>query len=245
MNKIKTISKPALLLLACLLAVGARAQGTEAKIGREEIVANAWKAMFGARSAADIRSLYVEGYFHGKEVPNRMTIKRPNLFHNETPSGILVFDGRRAAWVKREPDEKGNPRGPELIQPEYWRHFEVDIALVFPAFFDYPAEFKGVEKLDGADAYVLRVRLPLGGIVTYFVDARSFLVTRRLVSWNGEADPELWENLIEGYVDLGGITFPEGYTYQGRAGREKGIFKNVRFNIDPDAGLFMIPKELQ
>jgi hypothetical protein len=49
----------------------------------------------------------------------------------ETGSGILAFDGQRAAWVKREPDKAGNPQGPELIEFQYWKHFEVDIAKEF------------------------------------------------------------------------------------------------------------------
>ena len=54
--------------------------------------------------------------------------------------------------------------------------------------------------MNGADAYRLYVPLPLGGNVTYFVDGKSFLVTRRLVSWDGDPK-ELWENLVENYVN--------------------------------------------
>jgi catechol 2,3-dioxygenase-like lactoylglutathione lyase family enzyme len=172
-----------------------------------------------------------------------MTVKRPNLFRNENPSGILVFDGQRAAWAKREPDEKGNPRGPELIEAKSWRHFEVDIAILFPAFFDHAAEFRGIEKVNGADAYMLHVPLPLGGSVTYFVDGKSFLVTRRLVYWDGDPK-DSWENLIEGYSDHDGIRFPDGYSFPGNKGLEKGLYKNVRFNIDPKDELFKIPEEL-
>ena len=201
--------------------------------------------MFGDRKDRDIRSLYVEGYFHGKTKPSRMTLKRPNLFRNEVASGVLVFDGRRAAWAERAPDEAGKPRGPELIEPASWRHFEVDIALLFPAFFDHPAELRGIEKVNGADAYVLHVALPLGSRVTYFVDATSFLVTRRLVSWNGGDDPTPWENVIDGWLDVGGIRFPDGYVFEGRQGREKGTYANVRFNVEPADELFVIPPGLE
>lgn len=239
------IGKLVPLLLAGMMAAGAMARAEDAKLTKEDIIAKAWQAMFGERSSADIKSLYVEGYFHGRSEPSRMIVKRPNLFRNEIKQGVLVFDGRRAAWVKREPDEKGNPQNPELIKPEYWRHFEVDIALVFPAFFDYPSEVKGIEKVNGADAYGLYVRLPLGGNVTYFIDCKSFLVSRRLVSWEGDPKADLWENLVENYTDYDGILFPDGYVFQGREGKEKGLYKNVRFNIDPDDELFKIPEDLK
>ena len=232
------------LLLAGAIAISAMGQAGDAPLSKEEVIQNAWKAMFGQRQNADIRSIYVEGYFHGRTEPSRMTVKRPNLFRNEIPSGVLVFDGRRAAWAKRAPDEKGNPRGPELIEAKSWRHFEVDIAILFPAFFDYPAEFAGIEKVNGADAYTLHVPLPLGGSVTYFVDGKSFLVTRRLVSWERDPKEELWENLVDGHIDHDGIRFPDGYSFTGSKGLEKGHYKNVRFNIDPKDELFKIPEEL-
>lgn len=245
MNRTKAIRNLAPLLLAGMISLGAMGQAGNQALTKEEIIGKAWKAMFGDRSSQDILSLYVDGYSHGRTVPSRMTVKRPNLFRNENPSGVLVFDGKRAAWAKREPDEKGNPRTPELIQPEYWRHFEVDIALLFPAFFDHPSELKGIEKVNGADAYRLYVPLPLGANVTYFVDGKSFLVIRRLVSWDGDPKTELWENLIAGYASYDGILFPDGYTFQGRQGREKGLYKNVRFNVDPGDELFKIPEELK
>lgn len=233
------------IVLLSLSAVFLEGRTESAGITKQEIIDKAWKAMFGERSNTDIRSVYLEGYFHGSTEPSRITIKRPNLLRNETKQGILVFDGHCAAWVKRGPDAHGNPQNPELIQPEYWKHFEVDIAIAFPAFFDYPSEFKGTEKVNGSDAYRLFVNLPLGGNVTYFVDSKTFLVTRRLVDWDGDPKADLWENLIDNYLDYNGIRFPDGYTFQGRNGKEKGFYKNVRFNINPADRLFSIPEDLK
>lgn len=238
-----------LMMLALLRLAGPASevsgQANKASLPKEEIVARAWKAMFGERRDADIRSVYVEGYFHGAAMPNRQTLRRPNFFRNETPSGVLVFDGKRAAWASRSPDDKGNPRGPELIEAKYWRHFEVDIAIVFPAFFDHPCELKGIEPVDGSDAYKIFVRLPLGGNVTYFVDGGSFLVTKRMVCWDGEGAEPPWENRIDHYVEYDGIRFPDGYGFEGRKGKEKGYFKNVLFNVAAGDELFRIPEELK
>jgi catechol 2,3-dioxygenase-like lactoylglutathione lyase family enzyme len=240
----KAIGKRIPLLLACAIAISAMGQKGDVTLTKEVVIHKAWKAMFGDLQNQDIRSIYAEGYFHGRTVPSRITVRRPDRFRNENPAGVLVFDGRRAAWATRAPDEKGNPRGPELIEAKYWRHFEVDIAILFPAFFDHPAEFMGIEKVNGADAYKLHVPLPLGGSVTYFVDSKTFLVTRRLVSWEGDPKEELWENLVDGYVNYDGIRFPDGYSFMGSKGREKGYYKNVRFNVEPEDGLFKIPEEL-
>jgi hypothetical protein len=241
MKKSKTTWFAVLLLLALM----ASAQTGETGITKKELIAKAWKAMFGERRDADVKSLYVEGYFLGKSAPSRMIVKRPNLFRNEIQSGVLVFDGRRAAWAKREPGKNGQAQGPELLPPAHWKHFELDIALLFPAFFDHPAELQASEKVNGHDAYVLFVRLPLGASVTYFIDSQNFLITKRLARWDGDADTGPWENVLGEYVDLDGIRYPDGYSFLGREGMEKGYYRNVRFNIDPADELFRLPAELQ
>jgi hypothetical protein len=242
MKKTKTIGALVTLALLLLATPGAMGRSGGEGLSTNEIVGRAWKAMFGERSRDSIRSICAEGYFHGATVPNRQTVRRPNLFRNETRAGVLVFDGKRAAWASRTPDDKGNPRGPELIEAKYWRHFEVDIAIVFPAFFDHPTELRGIEAVNGSEAYKLFVSLPLGGNVTYFVDAGSFLVTKRLVDWDGNG--EEWENRIENHLDYGGIRYPDGYSYPGREGTEKGFYKNVRFNVEAPDELFRVPEGL-
>lgn len=242
MNEKKATGKA--VLLACLLAGSAMGMAADANISKEEIIARAWKALFGERRNADVRSIYVERDFPGSAVRSRTTVKRPNLFRNELPPGVLVFDGQRAAWAKRAPDKEGNPRGPELIEPAHWKHFEVDIALIFPAFFDYPAEFEGVERTENSDAYRIHVPLPLGGSVTYFIESRSFLVTKRLVGMEGGgSDPR--EEWIAGYADYDGMLFPLDYFVEGREGKEKRSYRNVRFNTNPGDELFAIPEELK
>jgi len=215
-----------------------------AEPSKDEIIQRAWAAMFGNAKSEDIRSLCVESFFHGSAIPSRQTVKRPNLFRNEVSSGVLVFDGKRAAWIERKPDENGKPLGPEVLDQAHWRHFEVDIALLLPAFFDYPSEYMGKEAVEGADTYKIRVTLPLGGKVIYFVDAGSFLVKKRLVSWDGGSPAAYWENTMTGHKQYDGILFPEGCSYPGKDGRETGIYRNVKINVNPADKLFKIPEKL-
>jgi len=237
--------KPTVVLILglCLAAFTVLGQAGKADISKEEIIQKAWKAMFGELKIEDVKSLYVESFSPESAVPNRMTVKRPNLFRNEVPSGILVFDGKRAAWAKQEPDEKGNPRGPELIEPASWKHFEVDIAMLFPAFFEYPSEFQGSAKFEGAEVYNFFVRLPLGGQMTYFIDAATFQIRIRHVNYNG-VEGENWGNIMGAPLKYGGILFPDGYSYRTKTGMAKTEYRNVRINVNPAAELFEIPKEL-
>ena len=239
---IKTLFTAAILITASFNFYG---QHGNSSITKKEIIEKSWNAMFGKLKNEEVKSIYVEGFFHGSKTPNRMTIKRPNKFRNEVRSGILVFDGERAAWVKRYPDEKGNPRHPEIIASNHWLHFEIDIALIFPAFFDYDSEYRGIKTMDGDKCYEVYVKLPKGAYLSYFIDTKDFLVKIRLVSWEGKPDDELWENIIDNYLDHDGIKFPDGYSFMGQKGREKGIYKNFKINIEPDEKQFIIPKELK
>ncbi|MDX1283459.1 MAG: hypothetical protein R3182_00530 [Draconibacterium sp.] len=210
----------------------------------QKIIQKSWKAMFGDLKNEDIKSIYVERYFHGSDVPDKVYVKRPNQFRNEARGNILVFDGKRAAWEKRTPDKDGNPQKPSLIEKEYWKHFEVDIAMVFPACFDYPSALEGKEKCGDGHAYKLFIQLPLGGHVTYYIDSKTFLITKYLVNWDGTSSDDDRENIIIGYTDYDGILYPDGISFQGHDGPDNGIYKNVKFNIKPNEGIFEIPKGL-
>jgi hypothetical protein len=174
-----------------------------------------------------------------------MTVQRPNKFRNEVRDGILVFDGHRAAWVKRSPDGEGNPRGPEIINSDSWVHFEVDIALLFPAFFDHESEYRGIKTIDGEKYHEIFVKLPKGAFISYFIDTEDFLIKRRAVSWEGNPEHDLWDNIIDKYIEYDGIKFPDGYSFKGRNGMEKGFYKNFKINIKPHDKLFIFPEELK
>lgn len=164
-----------LLIFLTLLTNCVNDHSSDVELTKDEIIQNAWDAMFAGRADEDIISLYLESFVSGNDVPSKITIKRPNLFRNENVNGVLVFDGSIAAWEKQSPDANGNPRGPEMIPQSDWKHFEVDIALLFPAFFDYESDFRGIINSDGIETYAITVMLPLGSSIIYYLDTENFL----------------------------------------------------------------------
>ena len=213
-------------------------------ISKEEIIQNTFKALFGEMSKDQVESVYLEVYSKGKKVPTKMTLKRPNLYRHEVTNGVLVFDGKKAAWVSMTPDDKGNPRSPMMIDSSHWKHFEVDIALLFPAFFEYPSEYLGKVKIEQKNAYLINVKLPLGSSVAYYIDAQDFLIKRRLVNWDGGGGLGSWQNEIENYINYNGILFPMGYKYEDESGFVQVTYSNVKFNFKPDNETFLIPMNL-
>jgi hypothetical protein len=226
----------AALLLSFVALVGT-SQAQDPPLDKDGIIDRAWTAMFGELERDEVRSLYIE-----TADGNQLTVQRPGLFRNVHDGGILVFDGRRAAWAERVPDEDGNPRGPEMIGPESWVHFEVDIALLFPAFFDHPSELRGLQRV-GEDvfAWELFVELPMGGTVSYFVDAGSYQVVKRMVNWEGNPTHFIYDQTIPGHTQYDSVTYPEGYIYPTREGPQTLLYTNVELNRDTPEELFRIP----
>ena len=234
------------LQLICLLLLTINAIGQPLKINmtKDEIIHKSWKAMFGAMKDEDLKTIYVEAFQNQSEIPNQIMVKRPNQFRNDVPDeGTLVFDGNRGAWLKKI-DDQGKLLGPEILEAEVWMHFEVDIAIIFPAFFDFPSILKGISRVGNKDTYELFVSLPLGSTVTYFIDTEDFLIIKRLVSWEGNPEHYLYDHMIDGYINYDGMLYQSAYEYPRRAGKMTTHYKNVKFNLNLEDNLFAIPKEL-
>lgn len=245
MKDLKNMKMTLCLIIIVSIITTIKAQEVNYEQGKDDIIKKCWNAMFGKYNINDIQSIYVECYYSNRSVPSKMTINRPNLFRNETESGVLVFDGSCSAWVDRSPDKNGNPRYPELLSIEHWKHFEIDIALIFPAFFEYECELKGATNFNGMNVYELFVELPLGGKITYFIDCMDFLIKGRLVNWSGDIDAPQLENTIYEYQNYAGVNFPEFYLYPAQNEDKKVIYKNFKININPADELFKIPRHLK
>lgn len=210
---------------------------------KESIIKRAWGAMYGDINPEDLHTIYFESYFHGREIPGKIYIRRPDKFRNESDDITLIFDGERAVIIDNLKLRNGEAGGLEFVDSAYLSHFEVDIALAFPAFFEYPSKYLGTVQIGTAQCWELYVELPRGGKVTYFIDTSSYLVSRRLVSWDGNSDKEPWENIISGYNSYNGILFESGYSFIGHEGQEEGFLRNVSFNTEFQDRLFSIPEE--
>jgi hypothetical protein len=153
-----------------------------------EIIAACGRAMGGPDGVESLHSLSFRETGHGPGRDLLWEIRRPNLVRKERPGElVLVFDGMRAAFLEGPPLDSGALDQPHVVPAEHWHHFEMDIALYIPAFFDYPARYGGLTRVDGAAAHVIEVTLPMGGEVIYRVDAESSLpLTVALPAWSLE-----------------------------------------------------------
>jgi hypothetical protein len=163
-------------------------------------------------------------------------IRRPNLTKT---AGVWVFDGNRAALLTVNVD--GTP-GAELVPEEEWYNFEMGIAWQFPAFFDYPAEYMGTETVDHVETHILRVTLPLGTVMTYYLDARTYLVHKVASDVTIGRQVYHWEVTYSDYRLQGGILYPHTSTVLGADGVSvyTATVETVEFNVPFEDEFFSI-----
>jgi hypothetical protein len=181
----------------------------------DEIVAKVLAARGGLEKAKAVQSERITGtiYFNPELYgPFLAEFKRPGKMHNEVTiqnkTVIRSFNGKDAGWVTNPFVGKD---APEQMSAE-----EVKDA-VNEADFDGPLvdakakgnviELTGTEKVEGRDAYILKVTHKDGQVSSYSFDTKTFL----LVKWsgadsvNGEAVTR--ETYFHDYRDVDGLKF--------------------------------------
>ncbi|UCC43909.1 MAG: hypothetical protein JSU65_12460 [Candidatus Zixiibacteriota bacterium] len=164
-------------------------------------------------------------------------IKRPNC----VKLGVnAVFDGERASLLERTRAD-GTLREARLVPQEEWKDFERDIAWYVPAFFDYPAEYMGTETLDDIKTHKLRVALPLGIVMIYYIDAQTYLVYRVTSHITIDNKERVSERTYSDYREVDGILYPHAFTYEGRDGVFTATMVELEFNVPFEDDLFVVP----
>jgi len=235
---VKRIHRATFAVFCMTLALSSCTRSPE-PLTAEDIVARCAEAMGGERGIEALRTLRFQLGSPNQAEPTLWEIERPNLVRKERMGNMtLVFDGNKAAFVVAPPNEDGTPGEPHLVDEADWHHFEMDIALYVPAFFDYPATYVDTTTVGGSLAQLLRVDLPMGGVVIYAVDAESFLPTKvSLPDWEYE-------------VYLGDYAPVEGFTYFHKVwsnpdGADETVLENLKLNANIDRSRFEIPDSIR
>lgn len=212
---------------------------TAQEVSARDIVARCARAVAGSRDIADLRTLRLEAVPQGQAHGETWEIIRPNLVRREvTGAFVLLFDGRRAGYLQgpRLPD--GTLQGPHLVPSDTYYHFEMDIAIHWPAFFEYPSEYAGLTTVDGSAAHLLRVRLPGGGAVVYAIHAESFLPIRvELPEWN-------YRRQMGDFRPEGGFVLPHR-VWDPSTPSQVEILRDVTVNANLERSRFAFPADVR
>jgi outer membrane lipoprotein-sorting protein len=196
------------LRLAC--PVEAAAQNTD------EIVAKVLAARGGLEKAKAVQTERITGtiYFNAELYgPFLAEFKRPGKMHNEVTiqnkTVVRAFNGKDAGWVTNPFVGKDTPEAMSADEvKDAVNEADFDGPLVDAKAKGNTIELAGTEKVEGRDAYILKVTHKDGQVSSYSFDTKTFL----LVKWNGadsvNGETVTRETYFHDYRDVGGLKFP-------------------------------------
>ena len=218
----------------------------------DEIVAKNVEARGGLAKLRAIQSAKMTGTMtmgQGMEAAMLMEFKRPKMIRTEFTiqgmTGVQAYDGRSGWQImpfmgKKEPE----PMSADDLK-DVEEQADVEGELVDWKEKGHKVELLGKEKIEGTDAYRLRVTLKNGTVKTEWLDADSFLEireeSRRKIQGN---EVEFVTNLGD-YKEVGGLMVPHSFESKAKGGTGSGqkvTLKTVEFNVPVDAARFKMPE---
>jgi hypothetical protein len=190
-------------------AAGAAAQTTD------EIVGKVMTARGGLEKAKAVKSERITGtiYFNAEMYgPFLAEFKRPGKMHNEVTiqnkTVVRTFNGKDGGWVSNPFVGKDAPEPMTADEvKDAVNESDFDGPLMDAKAKGNTIELTGTEKVDGREAYILKVTHKDGQVSAYSFDAKTFL----LVKWSGadtvNGEPVTRETFFHDYRDVGGLKF--------------------------------------
>jgi hypothetical protein len=227
------------------------ALGAQTRLTADEIIARYVKTVGGAEKVQSINTLRRVGKFTGEDGFEAVVIEestRPNKVREEFSlqgmTGINAYDGS-SGW---KIDPFGGKKDPESLSEEELR------SIVEDSDFDEPlinykekgnkVELVGMDQIEGADVYKLKVTLKSGDTRYYYMDTDSYVPikyeTKRII----RGTPQESETTLGDYKQVGGwfLPFSMETRQKGSSGSQKITFDKIEFNVPIDSTRYSRPK---
>jgi hypothetical protein len=181
----------------------------------DEIVAKVLAARGGLEKAKSVQTERITGtiYFNAELYgPFLAEFKRPGKMHNEVTiqnkTVVRSFNGKDAGWVTNPFAGKDAPEPMSADElKDAVNEADFDGPLVDAKAKGNAIELAGTEKVEGHDAYILKVTHKDGQVSSYSFDEKTFL----LVKWSGadtvNGETVTRETHFHDYRDVGGLKF--------------------------------------
>jgi outer membrane lipoprotein-sorting protein len=216
----------------------------------DEIIAKNVQARGGAdklKSVQSIKSTATMAMGPGMEAPGMLIQKRGNLARLEfTIQGLTMvqaYDGKNAWQIMPFTGKKD----PELMSGDEAKEIE-EMGDFDGPWVDYKSkgnqvELLGKEKIEGTDAYKLKVSLKNGDVQTIYMDADSFLEIKEETKRTVRGSEQVIESSIGDYKEVGGIIFPFAVESgaKGSSEKQKLTVTKIELNVPADDSIFKMP----
>jgi outer membrane lipoprotein-sorting protein len=217
----------------------------------DEIIAKNIQARGGSdklKSVQTIKSTATMAMGPGMEAPGVLIQKRGNMarleFTIQGLTAVQAYDGKNAWQIMPFTGKKD----PELMSADEAKEIEENADLDGPLV-DYKSkgnqvEFLGKEKVEGTDAYKLKVGLKNGDVQTVYIDTDSFLEIKEETKRTVRGSEQVVESSIGDYKEVDGIIFPFAIEsgVKGSPQKQKLTITKIVLNAPVDDSIFKMPK---
>jgi hypothetical protein len=237
--------KAILVLSAFFLLAGVMSAQTV-----DEVIAKNIEAKGGLAKIRAIQSIRITGnaQFGGMQAGFVLTQKRANKMRNEIViqgmTMIQAYDGWTGWQVVPFTGKKdAEPMGADELK-DAQEQADIDGPLVDYKQKGHKVELIGKEKMEGTDAYHLRITLKNGNVRDLFLDADSFLEIKAIGKTTRRGTETIVETALGDYKEVEGLMVPfsmEQHQQGGQGPGQKLTIEKVEFNVPVDDAVFKMP----
>jgi outer membrane lipoprotein-sorting protein len=216
----------------------------------DEIIAKNIQARGGMDKLKSVQTLRSSGKMTmgpGMEAPGLMIQKRPNgarlEFTVQGLTAVQAYDGQTAWQVMPFTGKKDA----ELMSADERKDIEESADIDGPLV-DYKSkgnkvELLGKDKVEGTDAYKLKVTLQNGDIQTVYLDADSFLEIKEETKRMVRGSEQEFETSVGDYKEVNGMMFPFAMEsgQKGSQQKQKLTIEKIEINVPVDDASFKMP----
>jgi outer membrane lipoprotein-sorting protein len=216
----------------------------------DEIIAKNVQARGGAdklKGVQSVKSTVTMAMGPGMEAPATLIQKRKSgarlEFTIQGLTGIQAYDGKDAWQVmpfmgKKDPELMSGDEAKEMEEMS-----DIDGPLVDYKSKGHQVELLGKEKIEGTDAYKLKISLKNGDVMTTYIDSDSFLEIKGETTRTVRGTEQMFESAIGDYKEVNGIMFPFAIESSAKGSTEKVKYTitKIELNVPVDDAIFKMP----
>lgn len=230
------------VIVAALLVPVALAQTVD------EVVAKHIAATGGADKIKAAKTLKMTGKaeMQSMEAPFIMYVKQPNMIRNEiTIQGLVLvqaWDGK-SGWAIVPFTGK---KDPEAVTADEAKELQ-DQADLWPLL-DYQSkgnkvELMGKDKIEGSDAYKLKLTRASGDVEIVYLDTDSYLEIKEEATRMVRGSEQQTETSLSDYRDTNGLMLPYAIesSVKGSPDKQKITLEKVELNVPIEDSIFKMP----
>lgn len=240
MNRRIAIAAAALALLAPI----ASAQTLD------EVLAKHYEAMGGYDKMKAVQTYRMAGKMmmgQGMEAPFTMEKARPNKFRMEFTfqgmTGVQAYDGK-SGWMIMPFSGKKDPEPmPSEAAREMEEQADFDGPLVDWKEKGHTVELVGQEDVEGTSAHKIKATLKNGNVLTYYIDAETFLTLKQDSKRTIRGTEVEGESSVGDYKQVDGLTFPFAMEMgaKGSPQKQKLVTDKIEINPKLEDARFVMP----